>query len=51
MPKRPCTASRNAGRNSVRQFVPEMGSAAISRLDMEAAMRRGLERGEFLLHY
>ena len=39
------------GRNSVRQFVPEMGSAAISRLDMEAAMRRGLERGEFLLHY
>jgi diguanylate cyclase (GGDEF)-like protein/PAS domain S-box-containing protein len=39
------------GRNSVRQFVPEMGSSAISRLDMEAAMRRGLERGEFLLHY
>lgn len=39
------------GRNSVRQFVPEMGSSAISRLDMEAALRRGLERGEFLLHY
>jgi len=39
------------GRNSVRQFVPEMGSTAISRLDMEAAMRRGLERGEFVLHY
>jgi len=39
------------GRNSVRQFVPEMGSTAISRLDMEAALRRGLERGEFLLHY
>ncbi|TXH91310.1 MAG: EAL domain-containing protein [Rhodoferax sp.] len=39
------------GRNSVRCFVPEMGSSAISRLDMEAAMRRGLERGEFLLHY
>jgi len=39
------------GRNSVRQFVPEMGSSAISRLDMEAAMRRGLERGEFVLHY
>ncbi len=39
------------GRNSVRQFVPEMGTSAISRLDMEAAMRRGLERGEFLLHY
>ncbi len=28
-----------------------MGSSAISRLDMEAAMRRGLERSEFLLHY
>jgi diguanylate cyclase (GGDEF)-like protein/PAS domain S-box-containing protein len=39
------------GRNSVRQFVPEMGSSAISRLDMEGALRRGLERGEFLLHY
>lgn len=39
------------GRNSVRSFVPEMGSSAISRLDMEAAMRRGLERGEFLVHY
>jgi diguanylate cyclase (GGDEF)-like protein/PAS domain S-box-containing protein len=39
------------GRNSVRQFVPEMGSSAISRLDMEGAMRRALERGEFLLHY
>lgn len=39
------------GRNNVRQFVPEMGSTAISRLDMEGAMRRGLERGEFVLHY
>ncbi len=39
------------GRNSVRQFMPEMGSNAISRLDMEAALRRALERGEFLLHY
>lgn len=39
------------GRNSVRQFVPEMGSSAISRLDMEGALRRGLERNEFLLHY
>lgn len=39
------------GRNSVRQFMPEMGSTAISRLDMEGAMRRGIERGEFVLHY
>lgn len=39
------------GRNSVRQFIPEMGVTAISRLNMEGAMRRGLERGEFKLHY
>lgn len=39
------------GRNSVRQFVPEMGVSAISRMNMEASMRRGLERGEFKLHY
>ncbi|MDE2427086.1 MAG: EAL domain-containing protein [Burkholderiales bacterium] len=39
------------GRNSVRQFVPEMGLTAISRLNMEGALRRGLERREFILHY
>ncbi|MBI3285681.1 MAG: EAL domain-containing protein [Burkholderiales bacterium] len=39
------------GRNSVRQFVPEMGVTAISRLNMEGALRRGLERNEFTLHY
>jgi diguanylate cyclase (GGDEF)-like protein/PAS domain S-box-containing protein len=39
------------GRNSVRQFIPEMGLTAISRLNMEGALRRGLDRGEFVLHY
>ncbi|MFZ6758044.1 EAL domain-containing protein [Undibacterium sp. Ji50W] len=39
------------GRNSVRQFIPEMGVTAISRLNMEGALRRGLERHEFTLHY
>ena len=39
------------GRNSVRQFIPEMGLTAISRLNMEGALRRGLERNEFILHY
>ena len=39
------------GRNSVRQFIPEMGVTAISRMNMESSMRRGLERGEFKLHY
>jgi diguanylate cyclase (GGDEF)-like protein/PAS domain S-box-containing protein len=39
------------GRNSVREFIPEMSITAISRLNMEGALRRGLERGEFTLHY
>jgi diguanylate cyclase (GGDEF)-like protein/PAS domain S-box-containing protein len=39
------------GRNSVRQFVPEMGVSAISRLNMEGAMRRGLEKNEFTLYF
>ena len=39
------------GRNSVRQFIPEMGVTAISRLNMEGALRRALERNEFTLHY
>ncbi|MEB0139274.1 MULTISPECIES: EAL domain-containing protein [unclassified Undibacterium] len=39
------------GRNSARQFVPEMGVTAISRLNMEGALRRGLENEEFTLHY
>jgi len=39
------------GRNSVRQFIPEMGVTAISRLNMEGALRRALERHELTLHY
>lgn len=39
------------GRNAVRQFTPEMGTSAIGRLDMAGALRRGLERNEFILHY
>ncbi|MFZ6847841.1 sensor domain-containing protein [Undibacterium sp. RuRC25W] len=39
------------GRNSVRQFMPEMGLTAISRLNMKSAMRRGLEHDEFVLYY
>ncbi len=39
------------GRNAVRQFTPEMGTTAIGRLDMAGALRRGLERNEFILHY
>ena len=39
------------GRNSVRQFMPEMGLTAISRLNMKSAIRRGLEQHEFVLYY
>ncbi|MDY7574222.1 putative bifunctional diguanylate cyclase/phosphodiesterase [Actimicrobium sp. CCI2.3] len=39
------------GRNGVRQFVPETGVTATRNMNMEDAMRRGLERDEFRLHY
>ncbi|MFT5533916.1 MAG: diguanylate cyclase (GGDEF)-like protein/PAS domain S-box-containing protein [Burkholderiaceae bacterium] len=39
------------GRNGVCQFVPEMAGTAIRIMNMEDAMRNGLERGEFRLHY
>jgi diguanylate cyclase (GGDEF)-like protein/PAS domain S-box-containing protein len=39
------------GRNSVHRFSPELASMALDRIDMEAALRRALERREFVLHY
>lgn len=39
------------GRNSVHRFSPELASMAIDRVDMEASLRRALERREFVLHY
>jgi diguanylate cyclase (GGDEF)-like protein/PAS domain S-box-containing protein len=39
------------GRNSVRRFTPELANMALDRVDMEGALRRALEHGEFLLHY
>ena len=39
------------GRNGVRQFVPETGVTATRNMNREDAMRRGLECGEFRLHY
>jgi len=39
------------GRNSVHRFSPELASMALDRVDMEAALRRALERREFVLHY
>ncbi|GAB1394328.1 EAL domain-containing protein [Rhodocyclaceae bacterium] len=39
------------GRNSVRSYTPDLANMAINRVDKEGALRRALERGEFLLHY
>jgi diguanylate cyclase (GGDEF)-like protein/PAS domain S-box-containing protein len=39
------------GRNSVRSFSPELADKALDRADMQGALRRALERNEFVLHY
>jgi diguanylate cyclase (GGDEF)-like protein/PAS domain S-box-containing protein len=39
------------GRNSVHRFSPELASMALDRIDLEGALRRALERREFVLHY
>jgi len=39
------------GRNSVRAYSPELANMALDRVDLEGALRRALERNEFLLYY
>jgi predicted signal transduction protein with EAL and GGDEF domain len=39
------------GRNGVRHFTAAIAAPSIQRLDMESALRHGLEREEFVLHY
>jgi diguanylate cyclase (GGDEF)-like protein/PAS domain S-box-containing protein len=43
--------AKEAGRNSVRFFVPEMNRHARHRLTMEHALRRALEAGQITVHY
>ncbi|MEH6434435.1 putative bifunctional diguanylate cyclase/phosphodiesterase [Massilia sp. DD77] len=43
--------AKAAGRNTVRFFDPKIQAAALARAGLEAELRRGLQRGEFLLHY
>lgn len=43
--------AKHAGRNTFRFFTPEMNIAALSRLELETALRRALQRNEFVLHY
>ncbi len=43
--------AKAAGRNKVRFFDPVMQAAAATRKALEAALRRGLEKEEFLLYF
>ena len=43
--------SKAAGRNAIRFFDPTMQSAASARAELDADMRKGLQRGEFELYY
>ncbi|MCC2682402.1 MAG: hypothetical protein K0S36_1966 [Nitrosospira multiformis] len=43
--------SKTAGRDTYRFFTPEMNVRAIEKLDQENALRKALDRDEFILHY
>ena len=43
--------AKGAGRNAVRFFNPAMQAAIDSRMEMEAALRQALGKGEFRLYY
>jgi len=43
--------AKQAGRNRCHFYRSDMNEQAVRRLEMEAALREALERGEFALHY
>lgn len=43
--------AKNLGRNNFQFFTPELDSKAHRRVSLEAQLRKGLELGEFELHY
>ena len=43
--------AKKKGRNNFQVFVPEMNVRAVVRQSVEVALRRALEKGEFVLHY
>jgi diguanylate cyclase (GGDEF)-like protein/PAS domain S-box-containing protein len=43
--------AKELGRNSSRFYTPEMNARALEKLSLESALRRALERQEFLLYY
>ncbi len=44
-------SAKDAGRNTVQFFAERMNVAARSRLELEGALRQGLERKQFLVYY
>jgi len=43
--------AKAGGRDRIQYFAPGMNQAARARLEMEQALRRGLEAGQFVIHY
>ncbi|MEO1751018.1 EAL domain-containing protein [Thiofaba sp. EF100] len=43
--------AKDRGRNTHQFYSPEMNQRTLEHLELENALRRALERGEFLLHY
>src|SRR4029077_11652310 len=43
--------AKDQGRNTYQYFTREMNQRALARVQMEAALRHAIDRGEFLLHY
>jgi diguanylate cyclase (GGDEF)-like protein/PAS domain S-box-containing protein len=43
--------AKASGRNTIRFFDPAMQAAVAARSSLEAALRRAIPRGEFILHY
>ncbi len=43
--------SKKAGRDTYRFFTAEMNARAIQKLEQENALRKAVERNEFVLHY
>ncbi|MEF3697447.1 sensor domain-containing protein [Desulfolutivibrio sp.] len=43
--------AKEQGKNAYQLFTPQMNEAVTRRLNLEAGLRRALERGEFLVHY
>ncbi len=43
--------AKNAGRNAVECFAPEMNAAAMEKLQLEGELRRAIEQNEFILLY